>query len=916
MFTPVYQQYRRLKQQYPDCILFFQLGDFYETFEEDARIVSQVCDVVLTSREFGKGHRLPLAGVPVRSAEPYISKLVEAGYKVAICQQTSSTGRPGRQLFDREVVRVVTAGTLLEAGLLEAKANNYIAAVVFEAGTRDEPPAGLAYADISTGEFAATQDRLATITAELARIAPAEVLVPEGLDLPEPGGLRVTTLEEWSFGFDAAEETLKSYYEVGSLAGFGLADKPLAVRAAGGLLKYLKETQRGALGRLRPLKSYSPQDYMVLDPQTRRNLEIFRGARSGSSRESLLSVLDLTRTPMGGRLLRAWLGQPRTDLPTLQARLDGVEAFFGRTGLRREVTQLLGKVGDLERSVYRIGAGLAGPREVAGLRSGLEVVPKIRAALGAAGPDETLGRLAAGLDEVPELIDLLRRALVDDPPAQVADGGFVRPGFSAELDELHRAARQGRQFLAGLERAERERTGIKSLRVGYNKVFGYYLEVTHAALNQPFGGGPHAAPAAFGQGTLFDALEAGGCGCRTVREHLERCLGYIRKQTLVGAERYISPELKEYESLILNAQERSLEIERQVFNELCQAVAAAAPRVLRTAQALAEIDVYAALAEVAVRRNYVRPELDEGDRVEIIGGRHPVVEALLPDRPFVPNDTFLDNKTDQILLITGPNMAGKSTYLRQVALIVLMAQVGSFVPAERARIGLVDRIFSRIGAQDEIATGQSTFMVEMMETALILRHATPRSLVILDEVGRGTSTYDGLAIARAVVEKLHNDPALGCKTLFATHYHELTALAGELGRVKNYRMEVLEEGERVVFLYRVVPGGADRSYGLHVARLAGIPPEVVARARAFLLELEASGRGSLGPPAGAGPEDRPALDPELAELLREVCGLDLMTMTPIEALNRLYALQQRLQVLLGRLQPGESLPKRPARPSA
>lgn len=901
MSTPVYQQYRRLKQQYPDCILFFQLGDFYETFEEDAHIVSQVCDVVLTSREFGKGHRLPLAGVPVRSAEPYISKLVEAGYKVAICQQTSPTGRPGRQLFDREVVRVVTAGTLLEAGLLEAKANNYIAAVVLDHGARDGPAAGLAYADISTGEFAATQDRLPTITAELARVAPAEVLAPEGLEVPEPAAFRVTRLEEWSFAFDTAEETLKSYYEVGSLAGFDLADKPLAVRAAGGLLKYLKETQRGALGRLRPLKTYNPHDYMVLDPQTRRNLEIFRGARSGSSRESLLSVLDLTRTAMGGRLLRAWLGQPRTDLPTLQARLDGVEAFFGRTGLRREVTQLLGKVGDLERNVYRVGAGLAGPRELAGLRSSLEVVPRIKAALKAAGPSETLERLAAGLDEVPELIDLLRRALVDDPPAQVADGGFVRPGFSAELDELHRAARQGRQFLAGLERAERERTGIKSLRVGYNKVFGYYLEVTHAALNQPFGAGGPGASVPSGQATLFDVLEP-GCGCRTVRGHLERCLGYIRKQTLVGAERYISPELKEYESLILNAQERSLEIERQVFSELCQAVTAAAPRILKTAQALAELDVYAALAEVAVRRNYVRPELDEGDRIEVIGGRHPVVEALMPDRPFVPNDTYLDSRTDQILLITGPNMAGKSTYLRQVALIVLLAQVGSFVPAERARIGLVDRIFSRIGAQDEIATGQSTFMVEMTETALILRHATPKSLVILDEVGRGTSTYDGLAIARAVVEKLHEDPSLGPKTLFATHYHELTALAGELERVKNYRMEVLEEGDRVVFLYRVVPGGADKSYGLHVARLAGIPPEVVERARTLLYELERAGYlpGTGG--ANAAPPPEPSQpDPELMGLLEELLKLDIMTITPIEALNRLYAFQQRLQGILSRL---------------
>ncbi len=902
MFTPVYQQYRRLKQQYPDCILLFQLGDFYETFEEDARIVSQVCDVVLTSREFGKGHRLPLAGVPVRSAEPYISKLVEAGYKVAICQQTAPVGRPGRQLFDREVVRVVTAGTLLEAGLLDAKANNYIAAVV-----PDRDQAGLAYADVSTGEFAATQDRLATIAAELARLQPAEVLVAEGTELPDLESFRLTRLEEWSFGFDTAEETLKAYYGVASLAGFGLGSAPLAVRAAGGLLKYLQDTQRGALGQLRPLKTYSPHDYMVLDPQTRRNLEIFRSSRSGSTRESLLSVLDLTRTAMGGRLLRAWLGQPRTDLPTLKARLDAVEALYRRTGLRRELSSLLGKVGDLERSVYRVGAGLAGPRELAGLRSSLEVVPRIRAALGAAEPDETLHRLAAGLDGAPELVDLLRRALVDDPPAQVADGGFVRPGFSAELDELNRAARQGRQFLAGLERAERDRTGIKTLRVGYNKVFGYYLEVTHAALNQPFGRSGDG-PAA-GQATLFDVFEAGGCGCRTVRDHLERCLGYIRKQTLVNAERYISPELKEYESLILNAQERSLEIERRVFNDLCQAVRDAAPRVLQTAQALAELDVYTALAEVAVRRNYTRPELDEGDRIEIVGGRHPVVEALLPDRPFVPNDTFLDNSTDQILLITGPNMAGKSTYLRQVALIVLMAQVGSFVPAERARIGLVDRIFSRIGAQDEIATGQSTFMVEMTETALILRHATPRSLVILDEIGRGTSTYDGLAIARAVVEKLHNDPALGCKTLFATHYHELTALADELSRVKNYRMEVLEEGDRVVFLYRVVPGGADKSYGLHVARLAGIPPEVVARARSLLLELEANGRAVSRPPVDTG-QAGPELDPELVGLLREVCGLDLMTMTPIEALNRLYALQQRLQAILGRLDPA-----RPARPS-
>ncbi|MHB1295578.1 MAG: DNA mismatch repair protein MutS [Anaerolineae bacterium] len=879
--SPIRRQYLHVKRQHPDAIVFFRLGDFYETFDEDAHVAARELDVVLTSRNVAKDQRIPMAGVPYHAVDGYIAKLIAKGYKVAICEQM--TQQPVDGLMPREVVRVVTPGTVVEPGLLAEKRNNYLAAMVLD-GAR----AGIAYVDITTGEFATTQlevgqaaQRDLAVVRELDRLAPAELVLSDGGDpfpaqgdallgearrrYPQLSALNVplALFESWRFELGNARQALLEHLKVSTLAGFGCEHLPLAVRAAGVVLQYVRQHQSSALTQLRALITYSVDGFMTLDTATRRNLELTETLRDRSTRGSLLGVLDRTLTPMGGRLLRRWITQPLLDLPALDARLTAVETCLGSVARRTGLRALLANSGDLERLTNRIVQGIAGPRDLIALRNALARLDEIRALVGALlrethtiGADQVYPLDGKGLDAPEGLADLITRALVEEPPATLANGGVIRKGYSQELDEIEASVAEAKRWVAGLERHERERTGLKALKVGYNKVFGYYLEVTHA--------GASAVPD-----------------------------DYIRKQTLVNAERYITPELKEREALILNAAERTQDLESAIFRDLLAQLALHADQLLETARALAHLDVYLALAEVAAVNGYARPELTDNRCLDIEGGRHPVVEASLSGEAFVPNDTHLSPET-AIHIITGPNMSGKSTYLRQVALITLMAQIGSFVPARAARIGLVDRIFARVGAQDEIAAGQSTFMVEMVEMANILHHATERSLLILDEIGRGTSTYDGISIAWSVVEFLHDNPRLQCKTLFATHYHELTELAGALPRVRNYNVRVAEEGGHVVFTRRIVPGGADRSYGIHVAQMAGLPGPVIQRAQEILKDLEGAVQRV---PVRSGKQvirvNQLPLFQADHPLLEELRKLDVTAMSPLEAINKLFELQKK-----------------------
>ena len=854
MTTPVRRQYLGVKREHEDAILLFRMGDFYETFDDDARLLSRELEIALTSREFGKGQRVPLAGIPYHSLEANLARLIRKGYKVAICEQVSDPAA-SKGIVDREVVRVVTPGTIIEDALLEQKANNYLAAMVVEGDA-----VGLSWVDITTSEFATTQFALAHLPVEMARLTPSEVLVPEGQEDVEVGeGVMLTPLAADAFHADWARETLLRHFGVASLESFGCEGLPLAARAAGAVIDYLQDTQRGAVGQITTLYTYSTAAYMVLDAQTRRNLELYEGGRWGTTNASLLSVLDVTKTSMGGRLLRRWLGQPLLDVERLERRQDAVE-WFHRSTLRRErVVMLLEAVSDMERLVNRVRGYSATPRDLVSLANSLDAAPKIKAVLCEDDDADKVEWLAGRIADNGEAVELIRSAIADDPPLSVGDGNVIRTGFSPDLDEVRGASRNAQDYIARLEKKERERTGIKSLKVGYNRVFGYYIEISNANLAQ--------APD-----------------------------DYVRRQTLVGGERFITPEMKEYESLILNAQDRIGELESALFRQVCQQVAGYAESILRTARAIANIDTFASLAEVASRYGYVRPDLDEGGAVTIKQGRHPVVERMLPSGDFVANDSSLASNDEQLIILTGPNMAGKSTYIRQVAVIVLMAQVGSFVPAESARIGICDRIFTRVGLQDDLAMGQSTFMVEMVETAAILNHATPRSLIVLDEIGRGTSTYDGLALARAVAEHIHNNPRLGCKTLFATHYHELTQLADVLPRAFNYNVVVTEDKGQVVFLRNIAPGGADRSYGVHVARLAGMPSSVVNRAWEVLAELEDGGNSKSVSSRHGGSSPPPQQMPLLgftSPVVDELLSLDVASMTPLDAINRLYELQER-----------------------
>ena len=819
--TPVMKQYREAKQQHPDGILLFRLGDFYEIFFEDAETAAPIMGVTLTSRPLGKAGRAPMCGVPHHAWQNYVGRLLRAGHKVVICDQVEAAS--GKAVVKREVTRVLTPGTVVEEAYLEpAKANYLVAAWTHGAES------GVAACDVSTGELLLCQMPSDRLSAELQRLAPSELLTPPEID-------------EYRFDPARGQERLRDVLGIAYPAAVGAADAPLAVGAAGVVLEYLKANQTRVGPGFMTVRTYSPDATMPLDAATVKNLEL----------TALVRLVDRTRTPMGARRLRDWLGGPLRDAESIELRLGAVAELTAAAKLRDDLRGALKEMSDLERLCARAAQGHSSPRELVSLRRSLEAIPAVQEAASACKA-LAVRELASQVNAAKELAEVLARALVESP-AGGRDGSAVRRGYDAELDGIVEASSSARDWISGLEAAERTRTGIRSLKVGFNRIFGYYIEITNAS----------AAP--------------------TPDE-------YVRKQTLTGAERYVTPELKEKEGVVLSAQERMAAREQELLRGLCELVAASAPELRATAQAIGAIDAFAALAETAAELGWRRPEVNAGLRLEIKGGRHPLVEESLPAGVFVANDLELDPNAEQIIILTGPNMAGKSTYLRQTALIVLLAQCGSFVPAERAVVGLADRVFTRVGAHDDISSGMSTFMVEMTETAFILNHATRASLVIFDEVGRGTSTYDGLSIAQAVVEHIHESPRLGSRTLFATHYHELTALAERLPRVRNQRVEVLEEGETVRFLHRVVPGGADRSYGIHVAALAGLPASVIARARNVLTELER--QRPLEPP-----DQQLGLPMELTPdpLRRELEELEPDSLSPLEALQKLYELRSRLR---------------------
>lgn len=839
--SPVRQQYLDIKAKYPDAILFFRLGDFYETFDQDAELVSRELDIVLTSRNVSKGSRIPMAGVPHHAAENYLARLIDRGFHVAICEQVGT--EPINGLMPREVVRIITPGTVMSPALLPSDANNYLLSIF-----QSERAAGLAYADVSTGEFSATEfEDQASLMAEISRLNAAEIIILEKSELQKQLNGHSTEWPAWRFETGKAMAAIKAQFGVTTLEGFGLKGKTLAVQAAGALIQYLQESQAASLASLQALNFYSVSDFMNLDRATRRNLEITETIREVKGAGSLLSVLDRCVTPMGRRLFRKWLNQPLLDIKKINARQESVAYFVDHGLLRSEFRSKLKTLSDMERLINRIMNGTAQPHALISLKQTLHALPEIRELF----PDghNPLAHLLEKIKNYKKIEYLLDHALADEAPAILGKAGIFKAGHSKDLDEILEATRESREWIANLEKNERLRTGIKVLKVGFNKVHGYYIEITKS-------------------------------NSAAVPEH------YIRKQTLVNAERYITPELKEMEILVLNAEERIIALESNLFHNLCRQIAQYSKEVLELSRSIAALDALANLAEVAALEGFARPKFVDQDVLEIHNGRHLVVEKYLSSgQRFVPNDTIFESN-ERIRIITGPNMSGKSTYLRQVALIVLMAQIGSFVPAESVTMGIVDRIFTRIGAQDEIHAGQSTFMVEMVETANILNHASPRSLLILDEIGRGTSTYDGLSIAWAVLEYIHNHPKLQSKTIFATHFHELTQLAEQLQGVRNYNVAVSEADGKVVFLHRIIKGGADRSYGIHVGQLAGLPKMVISRAQEILNELESSAKGAKEKSEFNAKQE--ALFPESSLILEELDEMDVDSIAPIEALNKLF----------------------------
>ncbi|MGH7807785.1 MAG: DNA mismatch repair protein MutS, partial [Thermodesulfobacteriota bacterium] len=847
--TPMIRQYMKIKREYPDTILFFRLGDFYEMFFEDANIASKILGIALTSRNKSEKNSVPLCGVPYHSVEPYLAKLLEHGHKVAICEQVEDP-KLAKGIVERRVTKILTPGVILDPEKLDSKSNNFLASLYFDGKTY-----GLAYTDISTGQFkTASFSTLDDLTEELSNLEPKEVLLPEEFHQSEElvsffsrtWNPLITRFDSWVWELDRAKEILKDMLSSQTLEAFGLEDHPGLIIACGAVVHYLRETQIEDMPPLDAPTYYETADYLLVDESTKRNLELLRTIRGESKRGSLLWVLDETLTAMGGRLLKQWINYPLVDSRKIGERLDAVEELKGKPGLRRKLRTILKEISDIERLIARISTNSAKPRDLGALRDSSYFISDIKRVL----KDFTapfILEIDLGLDDLNDVRGLLEKALVAEPPLSSREGGIIRDGFSMELDELRLIKRDGKKWIAELEAKEKESNRINSLKIGYNRVFGYYIEVTKPNL--------HLVPDT-----------------------------YIRKQTLINAERFITPQLKEYEEKILGAEDRIVEIEKELFEEIRKRVANESDRVRRTASLIAELDVLSSLSEVADKYNYIKPQISDTGIIALKESRHPVVERMDLGERFVPNDIKLDLEENQFLIITGPNMAGKSTLIRQVALIVLMAQMGSFVPAKEAKVGIVDKIFTRVGASDSLARGQSTFMVEMVETAYIIRHATSRSMVILDEIGRGTSTFDGMSIAWAVAEFLHD---LGCRTLFATHYHELAQLAISKRRVKNYNVFVKEDSGKIVFLRKFIPGAASHSYGIQVAKLAGVPEKVLRVAQRVLSKLEKA-QSKLGGSIRGGQlglfekvEEKEGLEEN--EILEEIKELDPQSMSPLQA---------------------------------
>ncbi|MCD7838630.1 MAG: DNA mismatch repair protein MutS [Clostridiales bacterium] len=864
--TPMRKQYLEIKQQHPDCLLFFRLGDFYELFDEDAKIASKELDLTLTTRDREKSaeERVPMCGVPYHSYQSYLARLVAKGYKVAICEQMEDPAE-AQGIVERDVIRIVTPGTVVDAAMLDERSNNYIAAVYLTANR-----GGVCFCDISTGELDCTafsgDQTVQHLVNELGRFCPREAVLSEGAMeeelltevLKNRLNCQIERGNQTRFDYQQARETLDRQFDNPAAIPAGQAE---AVRAVGGLLSYLYETQKNDLAHVRRLNYYTTGRYMELDWTARRNLELTETLRGKEKKGSLLWVLDRTRTAMGGRLLRSWLEKPLLNPVDIDRRLQAVNALVNSMVVREEVMLCLKEVTDLERLIGRIVYGSAGGRDLVALSAGLRNVPRLRDLLGRCQGSTLLSDICQRLDALEELTDLIDRAMVDEPPFTVREGGLIRDGYSEDVDYLRNVMAHGKDMVAEIETKTKEECGIKNIRIRYNKIFGYYIEVSR------------------GQANLVPD-------------------SWVRKQTTVNSERFINQELKDLEHTILSAQDKITGIEYQLFNEVRQQVAEQVEAVQRTAEAVAEADALCSLAVVAAENGYCMPQVDDSDIIQITEGRHPVVERMLKDAMFVPNDTFMDSGDDTVAIITGPNMAGKSTYMRQVALICLMAQIGSFVPAKQARIGVLDRIFTRIGAADDLSAGQSTFMVEMDEVADILKNATPKSLLILDEIGRGTSTYDGMSIARAVLEYCADKRRLGAKTLFATHYHELTDLEGQIPGVKNYNIAAKKRADDIIFLRKIVRGGADQSYGIEVAKLAGVPARVITRARTILAEMEKgedTGKSVLEPQPQAPLDEQCCFgDIRAFEVAEELRGLDINTLTPIEALNLVYQWKQKV----------------------
>ena len=876
--TPMMKQYMETKSQYQDCILFYRLGDFYEMFFEDALTASRELEITLTGKNCGQEEKAPMCGVPYHAVEGYLNRLVAKGYKVAICEQVEDP-KTTKGIVKREVVRIVTPGTNLDTQALDETKNNYIMCIVYIADRY-----GVSVADISTGAYFVTEiPDSAKLLDEIYRFSPSEIICNEafymsGVDMDgmkDRLGITIYSLESWYFDDEVCRKKLLEHFEVSSFAGLGLADYDCGIISAGALLQYLLETQKNSLSNLTHITPYAAGKFMMIDSSTRRNLELCETLREKQKRGSLLWVLDKTKTAMGARTLRKYVEQPLIDKTEIIRRLDAVQELKEQAISREEIREYLSPVYDLERLITKIAYGSANPRDLTAFRSSLEMLPALLYILQEMKA-ELLKDLAVDLDPLEDLCILVKKAIREDPPIAMKEGNIINDGYNEEVDKLRRAKSDGKDWLAKLENDEREKTGIKNLKIKYNKVFGYYLEVTNSYKEM-------------------------------VPEY------YTRKQTLANAERYITPELKELEDMILGAEDKLYALEYELYSEVRDLIASQIERIQKTAKAVAALDAFASLALVAERNNYVRPKINEKGVIDIKEGRHPVVERMIPNEMFISNDTYLDDKKHRISIITGPNMAGKSTYMRQTALIALMAQIGSFVPAKSANIGLSDRIFTRVGASDDLASGQSTFMVEMTEVANILRNATSKSLLILDEIGRGTSTFDGLSIAWAVIEYISDSRLLGAKTLFATHYHELTELEGKIDNVNNYCIAVKEKGDDIVFLRKIVKGGADKSYGIQVAKLAGVPELVIGRAKEIVEELSdeditarVSEIASKERVVKKKPKVKKYDDVDIAQMslfdtvkdddvLEELKNLDVGNMTPIDALNTIYRLQNKLK---------------------